>query len=151
MAKPATEITQSVTDLLQSEFSDTDVELQYIPIEYKNRLPARKVTVAWNNKESHEVDRSNEALFYSVAIGIYQPMENTTDIAEQKACIDFVEEIQDALSLKSNRTLTLATLGEAKLQLPFTTDQLVDPVEVKSTSNFFSVISFKYRYFKGRA
>lgn len=139
-----------VTKLGTAGLTDVDIERQLVPQEYKSRLSQRKIVVAWNGKESNELDRSNESLLYKVALGIYYPVTGVQDSAKQDLVINFMEEVQDFLAAKANREITL-TSGSARLILPFSTDQIYDPAEVKQTGNFFSVMNYNYRYFKGRS
>lgn len=149
----AIDITDAVVTLLEGETFAVaaDVERALVPYVVKTDLTQPLIQVCWVGKASHEYDRHNEALFYTVAVGIHQPLSDTENATQQDTAINLVEEVHDYLAFKSNRSLSLAGGGEAKLQLPFTTEQIYNPDEVRQTGNFFTVANFKYRYYKGRS
>lgn len=126
-----------------------DVERQLVPQDYKAKLANPKIIVAWNGKDSSEQDRTGEAMTYRIMLGIYFPVNAVYSEAKQDEVVSLVEKVSDLLANRDNRHLTLTT-GVARLVLPFTTDQIYDPLEIKQTSNFFSVMQFNYRYYQGR-
>ena len=148
----AKEILNAVVALIETGgFTDVDIERQLVPRQPKNKLTRPLIAVCWNGKEGKEVDRVNEFLEYKVAVGIYYPVTSVMNAGQQDLVIDFVESVQDFIADRDNRELTLASQGTAELQLPFDTDQIFDPEEVRQTGCFFSVMNFNYYYYKGRS
>lgn len=149
MPNPGIEILDAVKDLLELSYPGI-VERQIVPITYTEQLTANKIVVAFDGKETHELDRTGDALYYNVFVGVYQPMSSIHDQAEQATKVDYFEAVQDIIADVDNRQLTLATTGIARLHLPFTTPLLFSEDELKSSSTFFSIANFRYRYYKTR-
>ena len=63
--------------------------------------------------------------------------------------LNMAEDIQDWLSLKSNRQLTTAD-GTFCLVPPFEMENLFDPDQVDEAGVMFTISNFNYRFFKNR-
>lgn len=145
----AIELMDAVTAKLnETTFGTATVSRQIIP-DFVKKDGTPTIIVSISSKESFEVDRTKEHVVYGVVVALHYPSPNGN--ADYEVALDMTEDIQDWLSDKDNRNLTLATEGEACLVLPFEMDGIVDGALVREAGLYFSLTTFKYIHYKDRA
>jgi len=145
----AVDLLDAVVDKLnETTFGSAVVERQIIPdITKKSLQPS--IMVALQGKESHELDRTNEALKYTVAVGLSYPISADSE-ADKAAALSMSEDIMDWLASRANQRLTV-TGGECRLLQPIVMEAVVDPTVAREAGIFFTHSNFIYRFYKDRS
>lgn len=134
-----------VAKLGETTFGKATIERSLLPeVERKGLTP--RIIVALQGKESFELDRGNECLKYTVAIGLNYPITSTQELDDG---LDMIEAIQDWLSLRTNRAITTAS-GTFTQLMPVSMENPFDAPMAQEASVFFSVITLPYLFHKVR-
>jgi hypothetical protein len=142
----AVEVTEAVTAKLNETTFGTAVVTRQLNPQVIRKGLTPQIIVALQGKTSVEQDRSNEWIQYSIGIGLSYPINSVADL---DLGLNMCEDIQDWMSLKSNRIITI-TSGSICLVPPFTMESPFDPTQVDEANVMFSITNFNYRFFKNR-
>ena len=142
----AVNLTDAVTAKLnETTFGTATVVRQLVPkIKREDLTP--QIKVALQSKTSVEQDRSNEWIEYTIDVVQIYPIKSDSHLEDG---LNMYQDIQECLSLKSNRQLTTAD-GTFCLVPPFEMENLFDPDQVDEAGVMFTISNFNYRFFKNR-
>jgi len=140
----------NLTDAIVAKLNETAFGTAVVERQLNPKVTRRGLTpliiVALQGKTSEEQDRSNEWLQYQIGIGLNYPINSVTDLDDG---LNMAEDIQDWISLKSNRSITTVD-GTFCLVPPFEMGNLFDPDQVDEANTMFCISNFNYRFFKNR-
>lgn len=123
------------------------IEKQLVPDVTKTALNQPRIIVALQGIDSHEQDRTGQAMRYMVAVGLSYPASNDAQLV---TALDLTEEIQDWLAIRANHKLTTPS-GKASLLHPFVMEQVADGQLYREAGIYLSHTTFTYRFYKDRS
>jgi hypothetical protein len=135
-----------VAKLNETTFGSATVSRGFIIEVARKGLSTPEISVCLDSKESFEIDRGNECLKYTVAVGLHYP---TTSDADLDLGMDMLEDIQDWLSDRSNRAIVTSS-GTFKLHHPVALEAPLDATMAREMNCYYSVITLPYLFYKVR-
>jgi hypothetical protein len=135
-----------VAKLNETTFGTATVSRGFIIEVARKGMSNPEISVCLDSKDSFEIDRGNECLKYTVAVGLHYP---TTSDADLDLGMDMLESIQDWLSLRSNRAIVTSS-GTFKLHHPVAMEAPLDAAMAREMNCYYSVITLPYLFYKVR-